>query len=362
MAKGILRNIKLAGMACAVPKNKVDIKEYYPVFGEKNVDNFSKLVGVNSKYIASEKQTSSDLAYTATEKLLENIGWDKSSIDGIIFITETPDYKAVPATACVLHERLGLKEDCFAFDVNLGCSGYVYGIHMVGSYMQQDNIKRMLLLVGDTYSKIISGDDSSTAMLFGDGGSATAFERADNTEDIAFLMKTKGEGYRSLIIPAGGCRNPVGIREKRSFGEGIVRNDYELYMSGTDVFQFSINSVPAVLREFNEIYSISEIDTDLYFLHQGNLFMLKTIAKRAKIPFEKVPVSIDRFGNTSVASIPITICDYMKDFKERQILKTVLCGYGVGLSWGAVSLEIDSSLCMPIIFTDEYYLDGGLEL
>ena len=354
---GILKKVKVAGIVCAVPKNKVAYTDLFECFGEKNVKKFVKMTGVKERYISEKEQTSSDLAFIAAEQLLDKLGWKRDSIDGIIFISQTPDYD-VPATACVLHKRLKLKEECIAFDVNLGCSGYVYGVQMIATYMQNPDINRMLLLVGDTLNKIISDEDKSSAMLFGEGGSATAFESGDG--DIQYSMYTRGNGFKAIIKPSGAYRNIDGKKERYECQDGIIRSDYELYMNGTDVFNFTIEDVPKAVNEFKEKFSIDDNDIDMYAFHQANLFMLKTIASRSDIQLDKMPISIDRFGNTSVTSIPLTICDACERLKENKVLKIVCAGFGVGLSWGIVSFSVDSNMCLPIIFSNEHYMEGGL--
>lgn len=359
MTKGTLKKIKIVGIACAVPKTKVEYTEYFDTFGETNVKKFVKMTGVKSRHLSKKEQTSSDLAFAAAEKLLDELKWERDSIDGIIFVTQTPDYK-IPATACVLHKRLGLSENCIAFDVNLGCSGYVYGVHMAASYMQCENIKRMLLLVGDTSNKAVSNQDKSSAMLFGEGGAATAFERDDDAEGIQFLLRTKGDGFKAIILPSGAYRNPDGKKERYEFAEGVIRSDYELYMNGTEVFNFTISDVPKAINEFEEIFKRNKEDTDLYVMHQANVFMLKTIAGRADIPKDKMPISMDRYGNTSVTSIPLTICDACEKMKEHKKLNLTCSGFGVGLSWGVISMQVESDKCFPIIETDDCFLEGGL--
>ncbi len=360
MAKGTLQNVKIAGISCAVPCNKVSSEEYIDIFGEKSVKKFVKAIGIKQRCVSPEKQTSSDLAYTAADNLLNKLGWERDTIDGLIFITQSPDYK-IPSTACVLHKRLGLGENCIAFDINLGCSGYVYGVHLAASYMQNENIKRMLLLFGDTSNKFVSDKDKSAAMLFGEGGGATAFEREDGAKDINFLLRTRGEGFKAIIVPSGGYRNKDGRNERYECEEGIVRSDYELYMNGTEVFNFTIEDVPKAIKEFREHFNINDESVDMYALHQANLFMLKNIALRADISMDKMPISMDRFGNTSVTSIPLTICDACERLPKDKKLSIICAGFGVGLSWGVVSISVDSSMCLPIIYTDDFYTEGGLE-
>ena len=360
MPTGVLTNIKISGIASAAPDNLEDLSGFNEYFGENSVKSFSKMTGVKTRYVSHENQTSSDLCFVASKNLLKHLKWEKESIDALIFVTQTPDYP-IPATACVLHKRLGLSRDCIAFDVNLGCSGYVYGIHLVASLMQNTSIKRALLLAGDTSNKKISPFDKSSAMLFGDSGSATAMERTDSDLDrIEFLMKTDGNGFKSIIIPSGAFRNPNGKHERYEFAEGIIRSDYELYMNGVEVLNFTISDVVDTINEFKEKFKTNTDRVDMFVLHQANLFMLKAMAKKAKIPLDRMPISLDRYGNTSVTSIPLTICDACERIEEKKELNLVCAGFGVGLSWGVISMKVDSDNCLSIIRSNDYYDDGEL--
>lgn len=356
MACGVLENIEIKGIACAVPETKVNSEAFYDKFGAENVDKFVKMTGVKERCVASKEQTSSDLCYVAAEKVIAKLGWEKDSIDAVVFVSQSPDYR-LPATACVLHGRLGLKQNCVAFDVNLGCSGYVYGLFIIGSLMQGQNINRVLLLAGGTLSKLVCDEDRSTAMLFGDAGSATAIEKSQNSQ-IKYLLKTNGEGYKSIIVPAGAYRNADGSSEIKSSEDGIARSDFDLAMNGTDVFNFTISDVPAAISEFNTYFNLSIENFDYCVLHQANLFMLKHIAKKVKITPEQFPITIDRFGNTSVTSIPLTIADLCNSLNDKTNVSLLLCGFGVGLSWGVVSLNIKPDACLPIIYTNEFFEDG----
>lgn len=356
---GILYNVSVKGICCAVPDNPRQTEDYVNTFGIDCVEKFTKMTGVNRRYISKPTQTSSDLCYASAESLFSNFDWDKSTIDALIFVSQTPDYR-LPATACVLHERLGLKKDCIAFDVNLGCSGYVYGLQIAGSLLQNESVNRVLLLCGDTINSYLSPMDKSSTMLFGDAGSATMLERTEG-QNIHFMLKTNGKGHHSIIVPSGACRKITGEYERKEKGEGIFRNDFDLAMDGTEVFNFTISDVPQTINEFLCSSKESVESYDSFMLHQANLFMLKHIAKKVKIPNEKLPITIDRFGNTSVASIPLTIVDlynnekYIHKVSNKKKEHIMLVGFGVGLSWGIIGLDIDPQICLPVIYTNDYY-------
>lgn len=349
MATGILKNVEIKGIACAVPDHIVNNEDYYEVFGEDSVHKFINLTGVKTRHVAIDEQCTSDLCYVASKSLMEKLNWEPSSIDALILITQTPDY-AIPATACVLQYRLGLSEDCIAFDINLGCSAYVYGLWQAATMISTQNINRVLLLVGDTSNFGINQNDSATAMIFGDGGTATALEKAEG-KDFKYFLKTKGSGYEAIMVPSGHARS----RCKTD----VDASEYELSMSGAEVFSFTITDVPKAINSFMSEYSIDKNDVDMFVFHQANLFILKNLARKIGVPMEKVPVSIDRFGNTSGESIPLTLVDTLGSEQSDETVKLFLCGFGVGLSYGGIYLEMKKSVCLPMIYTN-YYFNGDV--
>ncbi len=348
MATGILNNVEIKGIACAVPNNIKRSEEYYNIFGEESVRKFVNMTGVKKRHVALDEQCASDLCYAAATKLLSKLDWEPSSIDALVMITQTPDY-AVPATACVLQHRLGLSENCIAFDVNLGCSAYVYGVWLAATMISTPNVSRVLLLCGDTSNFGINQNDSATAMIFGDGGTATALEKSVG-KSMKYFLNTKGSGFKNIMVPAGHARS----RSKTNL-EG---SEYELAMNGSDVFSFTISDVPRTLKSFMSQYNIDKDAVDMYVFHQANLFILKHLAKKLGIPMEKMPVSIDRYGNTSGESIPLTLVDALGPEESKETIKLLLCGFGVGLSWGGIYLEMDKSVCLPMIYTNEYFTGG----
>ena len=348
MATGILKNVDIKGIACAVPDHTIKNEEYNEVFGEKNVQKFINMTGVRTRQVAIDEQCASDLCYVAATRLMEKLNWEPSSVDALIFITQTPDY-AVPATACVLQHRLGLSDDCIAFDVNLGCSAYVYGVWLAATMISTQDLSRVLLLVGDTSNFGINQNDSSTAMIFGDGGTATALEKTEG-KNLKYFLKTKGSGYKNIIVPAGHARSRSSVNADAS--------EYELAMNGSAIFSFAITDVPRTLKSFMTQYNIDKNDVDMFVFHQANLFILNHVAKKLNIPMEKVPISMDRYGNTSGESIPLTLVDALGTEESAEPIKLFLCGFGVGLSWGGIYLEMDKSVCLPMIYTNDYF-NGG---
>ena len=269
MAKFNLAEISIKGIACSVPNNKVDTTSFYGKFGQKYVDDFINMAGVKSTFRTKEKQTASDLCFTAAKRLIQVKNIKTEDIGILVFISQTPDY-ITPATACVLHKRLGLSKNCMSLDVNLGCSGYVYGLNIVGSLLQISNCDKALLLFGDTNVKTNSPEDKSVAMLFGEAGSATLLSKSMSTDlGISGELLTDGEGFKAVIIPSGGQRNPEGEHERTLWGDGNIRSDFEAYVNGTDVFSFTITEIPKLIKSFMQ-YNNKTIDSyDALVLHQA---------------------------------------------------------------------------------------------
>lgn len=347
MAYGTLKNIGIRGITCAVPDHRVETAQHYETFGKETVDKVMQSTGVISTYRVLPKQTAADLCCVAAEDLLAGLAWEKDSIDALVFVSHAPDYNR-PATACVLQGRLGLAKECMAFDVGMGCSGFVYGLTILGSLMHNPAIKRGLLLAGDM-SSIATDPRTTSNMLFGDCGAAVALERTEGAEDMHFLLKTDGTRFESLLAVGGGYRH-------RDNPNGYV------YMDGNNVFSFSITDVVKTIREFMAQNAIDPETVDMLALHQSNVLIMKTIAKKCKIGLEKTPVVIDRYGNTSSSSIPLAVVDAIRTAAERKEAYSVIaCGYGLGLSWGVVNMRLDGDVKTNLLYTDQYYDDGHYE-
>ena len=350
-------NIRIAGIASSVPKTVVKIDGFKPLFGEEVVDKFKKMTGISEYRKTNKEQTASDLGFSAAKALFKNKGIDPNSIGALIFVSHSPDYRR-PATACVLHKRLGLKKDCFAFDISLGCSASVYGIVATCSLMQNSDIGRALLVVAESITKMIHPQDRSLAMLFGDAGSAILLEKTEYPSEIKGLLRTDGSNYKAVIAPAGGFRNMDASTESMRWPDGNTRTLYNTYMNGADVFSFTISDIPQTVIDFMSKTDTSVVDYDCFAFHQANQFIHKQISKKLKIPFEKMPLSLDRFGNTSGPSVPLTLCDSYGEEKHANSLKVMMCGFGVGLSWGVVSALLDTREIFPVIETDSFFEEG----
>ncbi len=339
MAICSVSNVKVAGISVAIPeyfRSRVDDEA---VFGAEIVAKIRQHSGVSRRPVVPNGLCTSDLCFAAAGRLLEELDWSRESIDALIFVTQTPDY-VLPATSCVLQQRLKLGKNCAAFDINLGCSGYVYGLWLAGQILGSASMRRVLLLVGDTISRIVSPMDRSTALLFGDAGTATGLERVDAAQTMGFELGSDGQGRDHLIVPAGSFRQPrTDLTRNRTEREGgNIRSDEDLFMDGTEVFSFTIREVVSLIKRVLSQANWPKESLDALVLHQANEFILQHISKRLGLPREKVPSTLENYGNTSSASIPLTMVVSLGERLRESPQRLVLAGFGVGWSWGAVAL------------------------
>ena len=348
-------NVNIAAVASAVPSEVVYVDSFKPQFGDDMVERFKALTGISQFRKTALHQTASDLGYAAAEEIIRRQNVARDSIGALVFVAHSTDYRR-PATACVLHKRLGLSKECVAFDVSLGCSAFVYGLQIACSLMVNSDIERALLIVGETLTKMTYPKDKSVAMLFGDAGGAILLERGESAK-IQGLLRTDGNGYKAIIAPAGGFRNMHADAAPMMWDDGNERTLYNTYMNGTDVFSFSINEVPQAIRDFLAKTGTTVEDYDYYIMHQANYYVHKQLSKKLKMPLEKMPVCLDRYGNSSAAALPLTLCDRFGNSNEGAI-RTLMCGFGVGLSWGVVGATLDTGVIYPIIESDEIFTEG----
>lgn len=343
-----IKNIKISGLSVAVPSQIEEISEVYQKWGE--YDSFISTTGIKRHRKASENLCASDLCVAAADQLIQKMGWQREDIEALVFVSQTPDY-VLPATSCIIQKRLGLGSHCYTLDISLGCSGWVYALSVIASLMQSGEIKKGLLLAGDTILKLCSPDDKSTYPLFGDAGSATALEYDSLADAIDFCMNTDGAGFEAIMVKDGGCRNGVSVNSfvHNNYGNGIVRNNLNLELDGMSVFSFGISKAPKVVNDLISHFNLSIDDIDWFTFHQANLFMNEKIRKKLKLPAEKVAYSLRNFANTSCASIPLTLLTGIGSKLETDHLKHIACGFGVGLSWGAVYFETNNIICTKLI-------------
>ena len=327
-----VKNVRIAGISAGVPLRKINNLDIQDLSADYEAKDFVEVTGVLERRV--DDYTTSDLCLSAAEQLIKDLEWEKKDIDAIIFVSQTTDF-ILPATACIIQDKLGLSKECYAEDIVLGCSGWVYGLSSLSSLMASGEIKKALLMAGDAKRRVESNDP-----LFGYAGTVTALEYVEGEEGFKFHFGTDGSGYDAIITPDGGCRNQI---TDESFKEEIINgkkyNRLQTRMKGMDVFTFGVTTAPKSVKSLGKHYGFDYKEADYVIFHQANMKMNNMIAKLLKLPAEKVPSCMYHFGNTSSASIPLTIVTKLKGEVENKSTKFICCGFGVGLSWGTVAFE-----------------------
>ena len=329
--------MRVTGVAAAVPRNVVYTTDF-DFFTPEEAGVFNNTVGIKQRYIAPEDVCASDLCFAAAEQLLADLKWERESVDVLIFESVTGDYKT-PPTSCLLQDRLGLSEDCFAMDIPMGCCGCMYAITTGGNLLSSGNVKRVLLLVGDTALRMGSMKDKSRVPLFGDCGTAMALEYDPTASDIVVDFHTYGKGYEALMTPHGGFRHPVTKEsfEYEDFGNGIVRAPLHTLINGMNVFSFAISKPPRSIETFMTDYGIDkERDVDYFLIHQANKMIVDRIVKKLKLPLEKVPYNLEEFGNLGGASIPSLMVTRLREQLMTGEKRLLMSSFGLGLTWGTM--------------------------
>jgi len=341
-------HIKLSGIAGCVPQQTQDNKDI-EILPPNERELFINTVGIRYRKVVPDGVTASDLCYAAAEKLLTDLNWSRDEIKILVFITQTPDY-LIPNTSSILQDKLKLPKSCLAFDVNLGCSGYVYGLSIIGGLLQNMPGAKALLLVGDISTRTISMQDKSTAPLFSDAGTATALEYSTMGQ-IHFNLQTDGKEYDDIIIRDGAFRNPVSLQsfELKTHEGGIKRTDLSMKLDGIKIFNFALREVAPNINTLLSEKAIDKSSIDYFIFHQANKLMLESVRKKLQLEPDKVPYSLYQYGNTSSATIPLTMLVNLRSQLQSQPLKLLLSGFGVGLSWGSAYLETENIICPELI-------------
>lgn len=325
--------------------------EQYSFSREKSL-KLKEIMGFDEHRIAPDEITAADLCEYGFNKLVEDNKLDPSTIDALIFITHTPDH-FIPPTSSILHGKLGLKEDCLCFDINQGCAGYIIGLQQAFMLLEQDGIKRVALLNGDTLSKKVNKKDRNSYPVIGDAGSVTIIENNLTTKPISVYLKNRGKDALSLKIPAGGFRMPSTPDTAVSvdLGDGNFRSLDNLSMEGASVFAFVQSEVPKMVEELLQHDKLSKDDIDYFMFHQPNRFMLEKLADKIKVPRDKLPNNIvEKFGNSNSVTIPVNLTyNLAKLITNEDPVKVMLAGFGVGLTWGAMVIELSNLKTCEII-------------
>ncbi|MFG0595624.1 ketoacyl-ACP synthase III [Delftia sp. WSY_9] len=337
MALSTLHNVRFAGMASCVPKRVISNLEDCPPSQRTERERLVRNIGIQTRRICPEWQCFSDLAFVAAEKLLEELQWQREEIDALIVVTQSPDYP-IPATAIILQDRLGLSHGTIAFDVNLGCSGYPFGLHLLGSMISAGGVKKGLLLVGDRSATVKDP-------LFSDAGTATALEFDASAAPMHFDLNSDGSGYKAIMLPAGGHREPYGVQHLIPTRDehGYLRTPADLILDGPAVLSFSTQRVPPAVERLLEYSQVAKDDIDYFVFHQANRMINETIRKKLGLPVEKVPSTLHDLGNTSGASLPVTMTARLNAQLQGQRNRLLLGGFGIGLSWGTAIVDIDQA-------------------
>jgi 3-oxoacyl-[acyl-carrier-protein] synthase-3 len=333
----IMQNAKIAAIAYHLPVAILDNNTLEQVFPDWPAKKIVDKTGIVQRHIAAPDETAGDLAFHAATALFDSNDIQRQVIDFLILCTQTPDY-LLPTTACLLQERLGLATSCGAMDINLGCSGYVYGLALAKGLIDAGIRKNVLLLTADTYSKLTNPRDRSVRTLFGDGAAATLLTGVGEQSTLGpFILGTDGTGAANLIVPAGGMRLPRSAASamETTDASGNVRSQNELFMDGAEIMQFTLSSIPRVMRELLESAGKTLDDIDHVIFHQANLFILEALRKKIKIPAEKFIVELDTVGNTVSSTIPIAIAKARASGRIQSGDMALLLGFGVGYSWAA---------------------------
>ncbi|MCA8906966.1 MAG: ketoacyl-ACP synthase III [Rhodospirillaceae bacterium] len=331
-----------------MPARIADIEVYLPprvetnedlcgVFDRALVERVGATTGIVARRVCGDGMTALDMAELAARPLLERCG--NPAVQYLIFCTQSPDH-FLPTGACILQSRLGLGEQTAAFDINQGCSGYIYALDLADALIASGRADRVLLLTGDTYTRFIHPRDHASRLVFGDGASATLVERAEAASGCSlgpFVLRTDGQGADNLIVPAGGARLPRSAETavEQADAGGSVRSLDNLYMNGREIFLFATSALPAVIREALAAVGAGIEDIDWFVPHQANRFVLHQVAARAGIPLDRLVEHYAEVGNTVSTTIPLALKAYADDGRIRRGQRLLLVGYGVGYSWGA---------------------------
>lgn len=338
MSQLTINNVRIAGMSACVPAT-VEENLSLPIYKEQS--EALKVIastGIERHHKVDAGTTASDLTVKAVEALLENMGWQPQDIDCFAYVCTSRDYIA-PQTACVLQDRLELRSDCCVFDLPFGCSGWVYGMSIVGSLMSHGTFKRAILVAAETNTQNRNPLDTTVRPLFGDAATATALEYdEERARPMNFMFGVDGSGFQAVWAPYGGMRNPVtpeALQEKE-VAPGVFRRDVDMIVNGMDVFGFAIKRPPQSLKDLIATFNIDVETVDLLLLHQANKFIDEKIRKSVKIPPEKTPYCLEEYGNVTSASIPLTMVSRCRETLASEERHCLACGFGVGLAWASM--------------------------
>lgn len=351
MSKLSIKNVKIVGLAACVPKSIEDNLGLEIFNDEHEAKNVIASTGIERKHIVESGTTASDLSIPAVEKLLSDLGWEKDSVDLLVFSSLSRDYIA-PQTSCILQDRLGLSTNTCVFDLPIGCSGFVHGLSMVSSMLSHGGMKRALFICAETNSINRSKKDKTVRPLFGDAATVTALEYDENSNNtFNFIFGVDGSGYKAIWTPSGGMRNPITTKdiEENEIEPGVIRRNIDMTVNGMDVFGFAIKRPPKAIKELIVTFDINTEKVDYLLLHQANKFIDEKIRKSLGFSPEKVPYCLEDFGNVTSASIPLTLVTRCREAVMNKNNHCIAAGFGIGLEWACVEFDIACITCPKLI-------------
>lgn len=347
-----VEKVAIRGISGCVPANVEENRDLPFYSSTEEAESVIKATGIERRHIVSSGVTASDLCLKAAERLIEELGWEKDSIDLIASCTQTPDYINQP-NSFVIHEKLGLSGKTMCIDFFHGCPGWVVSLSSVSQMLSDSGLKRAILVDGDTASRDQDVNSREERPLFGDAGTATALEFDKDSTPIFFNIGTDSTSGRALTRELGGYRNPYTLENLKALLDkraGIVGSSEGSHdMDSMDVFSFAITKAPKAIKKLCTEYEIKVENVDKFVIHQANKMIVETIAKRLKIDMKKVPICLKEYGNTTSASIPLTMVSECEKQIKNKKQKFIVCAFGTGLSWGAAYFETDSIICPEIL-------------
>jgi 3-oxoacyl-[acyl-carrier-protein] synthase III len=353
MALARISGVRLGGLVTAVPRNEVALSDEAHLFDGNmaQVERLKATIGLDRRRVVAGGMTARDMAEAAVRRLLADTATDPATVDGIFMVTQTPDYLQ-PGNAVLMQGSIGFPDTCAAMDFNLGCSGYVYGLWAAHSFIAAGGLRKVILVVGDTISRIVSAEDRALRPLFGDAACATLLTAHPDTPEAVFDLRSDGTGHQSLWQPGGAFREPFSpeTAEVRVLGEGIRRSRCQLHMDGAEIFNFSLKVEPKAIPDMLAATGWQAGEVDGFVFHQANRYIIDNIRRRLKLPAEQVPAgTVERYGNQSSASIPATLTDHYGARLTQRPHRFVLSGFGVGLSWATCGIALPALACNTMV-------------
>lgn len=337
-----LKGIKISHIATCLPKNVVPMSDYKEFFSEKDIKRIMESTGVESVHVADEKLCSSDYYAETAKRLMAESGFKPDDFDGIVMVFQTPDY-TIPTAATIMQDRLGLPKSAVAFEINYGCTGYIYGIYQASLLISSGSCQRVLVFVGDTHVRTLHEEDRANRMILGDGFAVTILERGE--DEFSFEIFSEGSGYRQIIIEAGGFRMPKSEETAKPIVDADGNTHWRNYtfMDGMAIMNFSLKQVPPLIEDSLKFAGWEKNSVGLFAFHQANGLILDFLRRRIKVEPERCPINMKNIGNTAGSSIPLMLSACHKNFSESQLEKVLMCGFGVGLSLGTAAVNLSNT-------------------